>query len=237
MQRERTEPFSFFPELTGFETFFQVCEHGFSPFIDPDRFDKVHVAALMPIPRRLSSHDTSCTLVIKTCLMEAKTILANVRRLVWTMRRSGTIFEEIVLSVDRNKHNMLRQYAAIDERAFDEALKSIKEEKLVGRVHNNLFDCSASSSVHGAVKDLNRKYFAIENSLATHSESGESHASLFSTLEIVETALVLQGNPEHVSFLFVSIFRVVTNSLNSRFRYLHQHARSGGSSHSRGKHL
>lgn len=186
MTRERTEPF--LSELTGFDKFFQLCEHGFSPFLDPNRFEKVQIAALMPIPRLVSNHCT-CTLVIKSCLMDAKNILANVRHLVWTLRRSGTIFEQVVLSVDRIKRDMLRPHAAIDESAFDESLKLIQAEKLIDLVHN--FD-DKSSEWRNAVGKLNRKHFDIGDSLATHSESGESHGALLSTLESIKTDLVLQ---------------------------------------------
>jgi len=185
MQRERVEPF--FAELTGFDFFFQCCEYSFTPFLDSERFEKIELAAYTPASRPV---DSKCTFLLKSCLMESNTILANVRHLVWTMRRSGTTFREVVLSIDRTKRaDLLRQYGAIDERLFDEALEKIKHEKLVDRVHNF---CGSASLNQASVKEINRKYFGVEDSLATHSESGEPHASLFSALDSITTELVLQ---------------------------------------------
>ena len=160
MRRQLQE--SDLPEMRGFEAFLEQCSNG----------DAVDAAA---------------TLIIKTCLMEAQSIVANVRHIVHTLRRAGTSFDEIVLAVDRSRRrNLVRQYTAIDESAFDTALNIISREKLVDRVHD------FSGTDLKALRALNHKYLGLRESLATHSETGAPHAALFSALDTVRSPLAFQ---------------------------------------------
>ena len=81
------------PELTGFDTFWSLCEYGPSPNVDA-RFERLMSDGAHPHGSSLSAHARkhTATLIIKTCLMETAMLLRNVRHIVWALRRSGTAF-------------------------------------------------------------------------------------------------------------------------------------------------
>ena len=181
----------FFPELTGFGRFLELCDNGPSPFTDEERFER-RLCNTSAHTQSLLTHGAftqSTTFLIKTCLMEAATLVLNVRHLVWTLQRAGTRFAEIVLVVDRTRRvDLQRQYTAVDEEAFDVALGQVRGQKLVNRVVD--FDGLAPETAP-LVRRLNAKYLG-HASLATHSANGTPHAPLFAALETITTELVLQ---------------------------------------------
>eukprot|EP00045_Choanoeca_perplexa_P016441 m.222974 g.222974 ORF g.222974 m.222974 type:complete len:2105 (+) comp17261_c1_seq2:280-6594(+) len=191
LRRERTE--SFFPELTGFERFFQLCTNGFSPYIDPDRFEVTQCAfhatpCQCDAAIKASGSKTQATLLITTCLMESSTILANVRSITATLSRSGTEFAETLLVVDKTKRSgLVRQYKQVHLVDFDQAVSDIEGSKLVDRVL--VFDGLTPEGMAEA-RDTNKRIFGID-SVATHSENGEPHVPLLAALESVKTKLVL----------------------------------------------
>jgi hypothetical protein len=133
LRREREE--DYFPELTGFDNFFQLCDHGFTPFIDADRFEATE-------PLELYVSNPSTVLIIKCCLMETATLRTSLRHIVRSLRCSS--FSEVLLSVDRTRRTgLLRQHAEVDEAAFDQQLTVILSEGLVDRICD--FDGAACS--------------------------------------------------------------------------------------------
>ena len=177
------------PELTGFDTFWSLCEYGPSPNVDA-RFERLMSDGAHPHGSSLSAHARkhTATLIIKTCLMETAMLLRNVRHIVWTLRRSGTAFADVILLVDRTRRDaLLRQYAAVEEREFDSVLAQVRNEGLVDSVVD--YDGLAMPEL---TRELNKLFLGVHDSTASHSANGVPHAPLFMALHSVKTEYVLQ---------------------------------------------
>jgi GTP cyclohydrolase II len=195
MQCERRD--KFLPELSSFQAFWGLCEQGLDALVDPDIFVANELSATcatarpLPLPLSLQRRaDAPAALLIKSCLMEVQTLVANVRHLVSTLSFAGNVFREVVLVVDRTKRaGLLRQHHAADEEAFDGALETLSRLGFVTRVLD--FEGSEPGWAE-RICALNMRYLGVPGSLATHSENGEAHGATFAALETISAPFVMQ---------------------------------------------
>eukprot|EP00804_Cyclotella_cryptica_P019110 CCRYP_019447-RA/>CCRYP_019447-RA protein AED:0.50 eAED:-0.64 QI:0/0/0/0.66/1/1/3/0/1062 len=133
---------------------------------------KYHIFLLVP-------RNPGCHLLIKTCPMEHKVILSNVRRLVHCLEHVIS-FKAIFLVADMSKtDNFICQYEASDMESYQRALHLIEQERLVD--HLLIFDGSDTSHT----QELNKTWLGY-NSDATHSLEGQQHASTFHALQSIK---------------------------------------------------
>jgi len=175
----------------GFAIVDQVVIKGF----DEERFEATVLATDFVLSRS-EDGPGPCSLLIKSCPAEHRTIAASVRQLVSSLERTSC-FEEVLLLADHSrKAGFLRQYAAADEEAYASALAEVQAEGLVDRVLEFGGGPEASNSFWSeTARKLNQKYLGLGGA-ATHSEHGSQHTSTFFGLDQVRTPIVLQTDSD-----------------------------------------
>ena len=125
------------------------------------------------------ARDPGCYLLIKSCPMEHRVILSNVRRIVHSLEQAMS-FKAILLVADISKtDNFIRQYESSDMESYTKALRQIEEERLVDQLI--IFDGKDLS----VVKKLNEQWFGRSTN-ATHSLEGQHYASTFYALQVLK---------------------------------------------------
>lgn len=151
-------------------------------FVDPCTFQEYvgfHIF-ILDFTSQDDKEKRGCFLMIKSCPLEYKSILSDVRRTVRSLEGT-TSFKSIVLVADTSKTDgFLRQYSdTIDLDSYKKALDQVKADRLVDDIVE--FDGKDSTEV----MDLNKRWLGMDAN-TTHSSIGQHYASTFLGFEHIK---------------------------------------------------
>ncbi|MCZ6692184.1 MAG: glycosyltransferase [Planctomycetota bacterium] len=150
--------------------------------IDLDRFEKASdylLLSLRPVP----TDGPKVSLLIKTCVMEGRTIEHQVRHIVKQLEGPST-FHERILVFDSRADGFLRAYGPSEPKLHRQALDRLMADGVIDRV---LYGPSGTDVVRG----LYDRWFGLD-ATDTHAEGGQPVAATLTGFEVCSGDYILQ---------------------------------------------
>lgn len=170
-------PFSYYENI--------LKKHGFE-ISDIIETDGVNVDSLNPIGEHLvfdvinkgAPKLNNCTLMIKTCPMDHQIVIPCIKQIVSNLEK-GSLFAQIIVSVDTSKEERARRFSNEDEKKLMENLRFLK--------NNGTIDDLVTDLNHGAYTQ-----FFGEDSEFAHAKNGQQLLATLNGFSKIKTRYVFQ---------------------------------------------